>query len=275
MNFTRRLAAVSCSVLAAALLNACSSSTSSAPDRADESVPTTVAVGEALTVAEATTLSRLLSQNLQLGGADVKARVPYGVTSYIELDGAVDWKQHVGKVEVRVIRDDGSLVDTQTVFWADVYDPTKALILTTVKGLEAEVAKTGRPGVKYVLRAYAERSPLDRVLRYLDGLATAQAENPLLLRQDGKARSFGEATIDIAGAPTKTLQLGYGQSRYWADTSNGRLVQASAPLAGLDEPTVFSLTNHRVVKVEFPPESEVVRVTDIPQIYEQLTTPKK
>jgi hypothetical protein len=237
-------------------------------------LPTTLGEGAPLSVGEANTLSRLLFRNHQSGGADFVAKVPYGLQTTIEITGSMDWKNHRGQGELRVIATDGSIVDSSTLFWGDLYNPQQGYVVSTLKGLTEAMAETGRDGVKYVVRPFSESSPLDRVLRYLDGLATTQAENPLLIRQDSKARSLGVAKIDTNGAAEggelDAAVLRYGQSVYWANQS-GRMVQASAPLAGLDQPTVFSFSDPREVSVTIPPNPEVVQVADIPQIYEKLT----
>lgn len=246
--------------------------------------PTTVAPVETqLTVADANILSRLLFNNYDKGGADVSVHVPYGLQSSIQIQAVVDWKNHVGKAEVRVVGTDGKVIDTSTVFWRDLYDSQKGLVATTLKGLAESMTTAGRPGVNYVARPFSETSPLDRVLRYLDGLATAQAENPLLLRQDEKAKSLGNQVIttadatavgDADGAVVDAIALRYGKSRYWADPKKGLMLQASAPLAGLAEETVFRFSAHRPRTVTLPGVDEVVDAADIPQIYQQLTSRK-
>jgi hypothetical protein len=241
---------------------------SDAPDVVQ--LPTTLGEGTALTVGEANTLSRLLFQNYQTGGADFVAKVPYGVRSTIEITGSMDWKNHRGQGELRVIATDGSVVDSSKLFWGDLYNPQQGYIVSTLAGLNEAMAESGRADVNYVVRPFTESSPLDRVLRYLDGLATTQAENPLLMRQDAKAKSLGAQQIELNRKQVDTTVLRYGQSVYWADKA-GRMVQVSAPLAGLDQPTVFSFSDPRSVSVVIPPNSEVVQAADIPQIYEKLT----
>ncbi len=232
---------------------------------------TSLPAGKQLTVAEATLLSRLLFLNRDLGGADVQADVPYGLQSSIKIDGIVDWKTHTGTATVRVIGKDGKEVDTSTIFWRNLYDPKIGMVATTVKGLTVEMESSGRSGVKYVARPFSQSSPLDRVLRYLDGLATKQAENPLLLRQDAKAKSLGTEEIANGKDQIKATVLSYGRSRYWVDPKTGRMIQAAAPLAGLPTDTTFRFANHEVKTVTLPGPTEVVDVSDIPDIYSKLT----
>ncbi len=258
------------SMLMSSLLVGCGGSTT--PEVVD-TTPTTLAPLETpLTVGDATVLSRLLFNNYDKGGADVSVKVPYGLQSSIEIEGVVDWKAHVGKAEVRVIGADGAIVDSSTVYWRDLYDPQKGLVATTLKGLKEALVADGRVGATYIARPFSENSPLDRVLRYLDGLATVQAENPLLLRQDEKAKSVGVQTITgVAGSTVEATALRYGKSTYWADAKSGLMVQASAPLAGLPEETLFSFSGHGPRPVTMPAAAEVVDAADIPQIYESLT----
>ncbi len=262
--------------LMVAVAAGCGGSTASETLDTSPPAPTTVAFAETpLTVADANVLSRLLFNNYDKGGADVAIKVPYGLQSSIEIQGVVDWKEHVGSAEVRVVGNDGAVVDTSTVYWRDLYDAQRAIVATTLKGLSEAMAKEGRPKVKYVARPFAETSPLDRVLRYLDGLATVQAENPLLLRQDEKAKSLGVQMIDsVDGAKVEATTLRYGKSTYWADPTRSLMLRASAPLAGLPQETVFSFSQHGPRVVTLPPVDEVVDAADIPQIYQSLTERK-
>jgi hypothetical protein len=270
----RSISAVSASVLTVlSLLSACGSSKPSASPPV-EITSTTVLEGQALTVAEATTLSRLLFQNFDKGGADVLVDVPYGTQSTVQIEGVVDWKTHTGRAEVKVVKLDGAVVSSSTVYWRDLYDAQKAIVATTLDGLTEAMAAKGNPGITFVARPFSEASPLDRVLRYLDGLATAQAENPLLMRQDAKAQSLGVETVTSGGATVEAMALRYGKSRYWADPKNGRMLQASAPLAGLETETVFHFTNHGTKTVELPRAETVIDASTIPELYGELTKRK-
>jgi hypothetical protein len=246
-----------------------------------ESKPTAVAVtttsvpeGTQLTTKEATLLSRVLFLNYDLGGANFHIDVPYGLQSSIKIDGIVDWKTHQGTAEVHVVGKDGKDVDTSTIYWRNLYDLKKGMVATTLKGLTDELAATGKEGVKFVARPVSQQSPLDRVLRYLDGLATNQAENPLLLRQDAKAKSLGTEEVNSGKILVDATVLRYGRSRYWADPKTGRMIQAAAPLAGLSEDTKFYFATHEAKTVTLPAVNEVVDAADIPAIYEKLTKRK-
>jgi hypothetical protein len=264
------------STLASATLFGCTGSEVTVPDTPSTTAitATTLEQGEALSVSEATTLSRLLFQNFDKGGADVIADVPYGLSSSVQIEGVVDWKTHTGQADVKVVDLDGKLVSTSTVFWRDLYDPQKAIVATTLEGLTEAMAAKGNPGINYVARPFSDGSPLDRVLRYLDGLATTQAENPLLMRQDEKAKSLGIENIQSGGVAIDATALRYGKSRYWADPKNGRMLQASAPLAGLKKETVFRFTNHGPKTVALPPAEEVVDASTISELYGELTKRK-
>jgi hypothetical protein len=265
---------VSLTMLSALTMLSLSGCGSSKPVESAVAATTSVVEGKALTVAEATTLSRLLFQNYDNGGADVLIDVPYGTQSTIQIEGVVDWKSHTGRAEVKVIKLDGTLVSTSTVYWRDLYDSRKAIVATTLDGLTEAMTAKGSPGIKYVARPFSDGSPLDRVLRYLDGLATTQAENPLLIRQDAKAQSLGVENIQSGGTEVNATALRYGKSRYWADPKGGRLLQASAPLAGLTSETVFHFTEHGPKVVDLPRAEEVVDASTIPELYGELTKRK-
>jgi hypothetical protein len=253
--------------------SACGSSKPSASQPSE--ITSTIALkGKPLTVAEATTLSRLLFQNFDKGGADVSVDVPYGTQSTVQIEGVVDWKTHTGRAEVKVVKLDGAVVSTSTVYWRDLYDAQKAIIATTLDGLTEAMAAKGNPGITFVARPFSDASPLDRVLRYLDGLATAQAENPLLMRQDAKAESLGVESVTSGGVTVEAMALRYGKSRYWADPKNGRMLQASAPLAGLTKETVFRFTNPGTKTVELPRAEVVIDASTIPELYGELTKRK-
>ncbi len=247
---------------------------------------TSVPAGAKLTVGQATKLSRLFFVNRDKGGADVNVRVPYGIGSSVTIVGQVDWKKHVGAAEIRVIKDDGTVVDTSKVWWGNVQDPQRGFVVSSLKGLTEEMKKAGRPGVNYVARPFSDKSPVDLILRYLDALSAEQPENPLLLRQDPKTGYLGTDQVEliVQGAtptdPSTTTTVStdiirFGRSRYWIDTKTSELVQVAAPLAGLRAPTIYAFTNRSEKTITFPQNAEVVDAGDIPEIYAQLTSRPK
>jgi hypothetical protein len=247
---------------------------------------TSIPAGTKLTVGQATKLSRLFFVNRDKGGADVNVQVPYGIGSSITIIGQVDWKKHVGRAEIRVVTDDGKVVDTSKVWWGNVQDPQRGFVVSSLKGLTKEMETAGRSGVNYVARPFSDKSPVDLILRYLDALSAEQPENPLLLRQDKKTGYLGAEQLELVGQgktvtdpPTKTTVstdiIRFGRSRYWIDTKTSELVQVAAPLAGLRSPTVYSFTNRGEKTIVFPQNAEVVDAADIPEIYAQLTSRPK
>jgi hypothetical protein len=231
---------------------------------------TSVPVGEKLTQAQATTLSRLLFMNYDQGGADFVADVPYGIGSSIVIEGVVDWKTHTGNGTLVVKKNDGTLVDTSEIWWGYPNDAQRGFVATSLKGLTEAMAEAGRPGVKYVARPLST-SPIDIILKYLDALSSDQAENPLLLRQDKRAGYLGVETIPSGEADV----IKFGRSRYWVDLKSKRMVQASAGLAGLRTETVFTIRAAGPKTIAFPPNSEVVDAQTIPEIYAELTSALK
>jgi hypothetical protein len=264
------------SALILASVASLSSCTSSSPAVTPAATTTTsIPTGTKLTTAQATKLSRLLFVNRDLGGADVIIAVPFGLESSITIVGEVDWKTHEGRGEIKVIKNDGTLVDTSQIWWGSPQNLQQGFVVTSLKGLTEAMDKTGRKGVKYVARPLSEKSPVDIILRYLDALSADQPENPLLLRQDPKTGYIGRDTIDVAAAKLETDVIRFGRSRYWVDLKTGQMAQASAPLAGLKTNTQFTLAAHGPKKISFPLKEEVVNVDEIPEIYQQLTSRPK
>ncbi len=253
-------------------LTACTGS-SSAPVPSVEAAVTTTSVpdGEKLTSQQATVLSRLLFLNYDKGGADLDIAVPYGIGSSITMKGQIDWKTHIGNAVITVVLDDGTVVDTQTLYWASPADPQRGVIVTTLKGLPEALEKNGRPGVKYVARPFAEKSPVDIIVRYIDALASVQADNPLLLRQDPKTGYLGTDTVSVGGVDIAADLIRYGKSRYWVDPKTKTMVQVAAPLGGLRDNTVYKLSNNGPKTIALPQNAEVVNSAEIPEIYEELT----
>jgi predicted small lipoprotein YifL len=269
----RKLLAALISVITVFPVTACGKSK---PLATAPAAATTIPIpeGTQLSVKEATLLSRLLFINRDKGGANFHIDVPYGLRSTVKIDGIIDWKTHTGTGTVQVIGTDGGIVDTSTVYWRDLYDTKNGLVATTLNGLPEAMDAIGRKGVKYVARPLSLQSPLDRVLRYLDGLATDQAENPLLLRQNPKAKSLGVEEVTFGKILVPASVLRYGKSRYWADPKTGQMVQAAAPLAGLSQDTMFFFASHEPKSVTLPVASEVVDQSEIPEIYTKLSKHK-
>lgn len=215
-----------------------------------------------LTTAQALTLSQMLLKNEQAKGAVAEMFVPFGTAATFTLRGPIDWANDQGSFTMVTTRSDNVAVPDSTVVW------DRGALLTELDGLEAEMAKTGRSGVRFVRRALnPQTASLDQLIAFTGSLAVDRAENPLLLRQ-GDTAFLGPKTLD--GVTVDGYR--FGKTRYWIDPSTGLLRQVEARFARYDAPVVITLTEHGPQSIPVPAASEVVDASAVPDLVKKLTT---
>lgn len=220
-------------------------------------------VGTRLTAAQANALSQGLFKNFQAGGAQVTVTIPYGSSTFT-LDGDIDWKRHVGAATVTTtFRDGVRAPQAQAVFWS------RTTIVMPLPGLEAAMAERGRPGVTFLARPLdGSTATLDRVVAFIDAIASDRPENPLLLRQRPEVVFLGRE--DVEGTPADRYQSSES-AQFWLAATGGRIVRVSANFAGLEQPVDVRLRDHGPRSMTFPGDDQVVLASDIPDLVAELT----
>jgi hypothetical protein len=222
--------------------------------------------GTPLTPAQANALARGLHRNGEVGGATVEVTIPFG-TSTIVVAGDVDWKRHVGAATVTTRFADGvRLPRTEQVFWS------RTTVVLPMDGLGPAMAERGRPGVRWLARPLdGSTAALDRVLTFLDALASDRPENPLLLRQRPEVAYLGREDVDGQAADRYRSSA---SAQFWLAVGpgpqQGRILAVRAVFAGLDLPALIRLRNHGPRTLQFPPEAEVVAAAEIPDVVARL-----
>jgi hypothetical protein len=272
---TRTGAGVAALVVSSVLAGCGGSSGSGASGTPETTVPSALAsaapvetstpAGTKLTQDQAVALSQALVKNFQKGGAEFTATVPFGVATFT-IEGQMDWTKHLGAATLTTTYKDGvRATQTEQIYWSD------RVVVVPLEGLTEEMTKLGRPEVKYVARPLDSRgSTLDRVLVYIDTLASNRAENPVLLRQkDGVAFLGAE---DVAGTATNRFSTG-ANAQFWLTSKapgSGVMVRSSAQFKGLPGRFELLLRNHGPKTLTFPAEAEVVSIDQIPDLYNEL-----
>ncbi len=242
-----------------------------APDTAATAPATTEPAAEPLTPAQANALSRALFLNFQAGGATVEARVPFGASTFV-LNADIDWKRHVGAGTLTTLFTDGvRRPETQEIYWSS------SVIALPLPGLEAAMAERGRPGVRLVARPLAgSTATVDRIVAFLDAIASDRPENPLLLRQKPEVGYLGREDVDGVAADRYRSSE---SAQFWLSTApgptSGRIVAVRAQFAGLDAPVEVRVRDHGARDLRFPSDDAVVSAAEIPELYAELTAAAK
>jgi hypothetical protein len=267
----RCTAALAGLLMVALVAGSCGGSDAAGPVAPGAPTTTVRPDGERLTPPQANALAQALLKNFQAGGARVIATIPFGASTFT-LDGAIDWQRHVGAATVTTTFRDGVRAPrTQEIFWS------RAMIATPLAGLEEAMAARGREGVRFVARPIdGSTATLDRVVAFLDAIASDRAENPLLLRQRPEVAYLGREEVD--GISADRYQAS-NSAQFWLSTATGpgagRIVRIDARFAGLEEPVGVRLREHGAQTLSFPPDAQVVVASEVPDLIAQLTDAAK
>ncbi|MGL5859007.1 MAG: hypothetical protein ACRC35_11515 [Angustibacter sp.] len=182
-----------------------------------------------LTLDEADRLAEMRLRNYEDRGARFVANLP-DPGGTVQLDGRLDWRNHVGDATVRLLARPGApQVPDQRVVWSR----TEAVIGPV----------SGTTGNRIELTS--SRTPLAITLRLLLALSATRADNPELLRQGGavilRSDTVDGTTVDVFRGPavlTDTTEVQQGEQRtaYWVDRA-GVLRRFEARIAD-DAPAV-------------------------------------
>ncbi len=236
------------SVLAACMVAFCSC----ASDTAEPSA-------RPITIDESNLVADALFQNYTFQGADFRlaAQLP-GDTTYV-IEGSIDWLDHIGRA--RVTATSGIDAAITEVAWTDSAVAERIPELTTLAG-------TVNQNVEWVERpADPEGREIDSLLAVITAMATAQRENPALLRQAGvtwlRPDTIGDANVDVYQYSEQT--------RLWLD-EGGVLVRFESNNSTNSRPVIIDLSNHRLVEVSLPGPDTLTSVTDIAELYSAVIT---
>lgn len=245
----------------AVLLTGCTHDDAKRPSESTR--PAAATTTRAITADEASKLADVLVRNHDLGGASVRAVVPYGTTTF-DLEGDIDWADHVGRVRVST---EGTATATRPAF--DVVFDQK-VTFEEVPGLAEALAEQQRAPANWVAKALdPSTSPLHVVLQLLQGLSSTQRDNPVLLQQNGITRA---EDVVIDGRPAQVFDL--GRSRYFVDTATQRLVRVTAALESTKSEVRIDLTDPGPRAIDVPADGDIVDYSDVVELYASLTTPR-
>lgn len=212
-----------------------------------------------ITIDESNLVADALFQNYTFQGADFRlaAQLP-GDTTYV-IEGSIDWLDHIGRA--RVTATSGIDAAITEVAWTDIAVAERIPELTTLAG-------TVNQNVDWVERpADPEGREIDSLLAVITAMATAQRENPALLRQAGvmwlRPDVIGDADVDVYQYSEQT--------RLWLD-EEGVLVRFESNNSTNTRPVIIDLSEHRLVEVVLPAPEALTPVSDIAELYSAIIT---
>ncbi|MCB0979020.1 MAG: hypothetical protein KDB02_16320, partial [Acidimicrobiales bacterium] len=219
------------------------------------SAPTTTtrAVGSPINGDDIDRLAQMLFLDYQVGGARISASVTYDDLS-ITVTGAVDWREHTGRLDVTTSDGQGGERTQQVRFTADtVFDritPEQA----------ARLPEDRRGTVKWVARPPSpDQRPIDRVIELLVSLAASRPDNPQLVAQKQVTYEGTETVGERKAFVYTSAKVG---ATYWLDADSGHLLRFRGSLPGFAEPIVIDLSEQGPTEIELPGSAEQVRSSD-------------
>lgn len=229
-----------------------------------ESTDTTTRILEApaasrpITESEAATLADVLVANHDLGGADVRAIVPFGSSEFV-LVGEIDWRNHVGRLTVSPTVEESPGEPFDVVF-------NQQTVFEQVPGLADRLAAQARGRANWVARPLdASRSPLDIVLRLIDTAASTTRDNPVLLQSRGitwmRRENLNDRPADVFDS---------GRTTYWVEVASKRLVRIEAELEATSSIATVDLTNPAPRTVDTPVETDIIALESVQDLYNEL-----
>ncbi len=210
-----------------------------------------------ITIDESNLVADALFQNYTFQGADFRlaAQLPGDVTYVIE--GSIDWLDHIGRA--RVTATSGIDAAITEVAWTD------SAVAERIPDLAA-LAGTVNRTVDWVERpADPEGRELDSLLAVITAMATAQRENPALLRQAGvtwlRPDTIADTSVDVYQYSEQT--------RLWLD-EEGVLVRFESNNSNNTRPVIIDLSDHRLVEVALPAPDTLTPVSDVSELYSAI-----
>jgi hypothetical protein len=194
-------------------------------------------------------------QNHDRGGASFQLAVQVGEGATINLQGRIDWREHVGYAQVS-----GRGVETgvREVYWSD------DAVLEARDDLAPLLAQAGVAAGPWVVREPdPEGRQLDQALALVTGLASEQRDNPQVLQQQAESAFLRDDTL----RDVDVVVLRYDRLTYWLAADDGRMVRFESNNASGTRPTVFDVLSFDDVVIEGPPVAQVTDVAEIAEIY--------
>lgn len=209
-----------------------------------------------LAPAESAMLANVLFDNVERGGAAFSLAAQVGDGASINLQGEVDWVDHLGyaQVSARIVEQ-----GVREVFWSD------DAVLEARDDLAPLLRQAGLPDAAWVAR---DPDPvgrqLDQALALVTGLAAEQRDNPLLIEQEpGSAFLRTDTLRDV-----DVVVLRYGRlATYWLAADDGRLLRFESDNSTRTRPVVFDVIEFRDVTIDGPPVELVTDVADLGDLY--------
>jgi len=209
-----------------------------------------------LTPAESAMLANALFENVERGGATFALAVQVGDGASINLQGEVDWVEHLGyaQVSARAVEQ-----GVREVFWSD------DAVLEARDDLDPLLRQAGLPDAPWVVR---DPDPvgrqLDQTLALVTGLASEQRDNPVLIEQEPGSAFVRTDTL----RGTDVVVLRYGQAAtYWLAADDGRMLRFESDNSTGTRPVVFDVLEFREVTIDGPPVELITDVADLGDIY--------
>ena len=223
--------------------------------------PSTSTDGTPLTSEQATVLARTLYRSYEERGATFQATAQIDADVRLVMSGRVNFRASSGQMLLQVARGGGPLSAGRDIVWTK-----NAVFEGDIPGLEAAMAKRGRPGVTWVERTVdVQASPVDAVVSLITRLASTRPDNPILVQQDdnvflGSQPRDGETLQTFRLANRLVLDIG----------SDGTIRQARAQLAGANVPVAVTLSSYGPRQIVVPPAGTRVKLSSIRGLYRQL-----
>ena len=214
-----------------------------------------------LTMEEAAILAQVLYNNYEIGGADFVATSltePGG--SQVQLQGMIDWRNHIGRAFVQATVPDGQISEVywQQSFAAERRPSLDQVLIGRGAGLEPVLVRAPNMNLR-----------LDQMLGVITGLATQQPENAQLILQNPNAEFVRNDTL----SGTDVIVLRFGKrSLYWVATDSQRLMRFEGNNENGNLPIIIDFPEAGMRTVDFPTEDRFVTQADLGELSGLITT---
>lgn len=198
-----------------------------------------------VTSSEAQIFSQILKNNYDFKNASFTITSAEGKKSNFTANGVVDWENERSAIEVSLtnqIDPDISAISTTE------------LVYEKYIGLEKAETEVGIPSKEWVSREVNTRLyGVDSISQFVISLSATNAENPILLKQDG-AQLVG--TQESKGKTIYLFKKKNGTITYYS-TEDSLLIAVSAKLEGFTGPVLISFSNFGNSSVTIPDAKDV------------------
>ena len=214
-----------------------------------------------LTLDQATRMAEVQFDNYEVGGARFEVATTFTATNdTLYLSGAVDWKNHEGRAQVRATGAESGVTE---IWWSE------NVMLERRPSLDTLLAGLGYENVRYLARPPEPSTrQIDRAVAIVMALASEERQNPVLIQQEEGSSYLRDDTLREASVEV----LRYGQrNQYWLNLADATLMRFDGNSVNGSAPIVVDLLERGEQKIERPAETEVLPVDAIPEIYESIS----